>query len=512
MATPAAKTRLQLPSGPSRHVYDVIVLGSQLGGALAAALLAKRNHRVLLVEHDGMGPGYEHGGYLLPYAPAIAPALKTMPVVEEALTELGLTATVQRALRPHVPDLQLILPRHRVDLHAEEARRRAELVREFPERAEPLLAALAGNATQHEDTHAFFKAAPELPPDGFFEMWGFKKLLRQHPALEAPPRLAGEDAPAKLLRDLLPFLVYLDQPASPLARSRPLSQALQAPLRYPGGNEGLRELLIRRLVELGGDVLSRESSDTFIVEELSFEGARFAGVKVLRSDTLYRAACLVAATDSGALRRLVSDRKHHRRLIEQLDQSAIKSLLFSVNWVVPTEALPRGLGELALVGTQDPELGTLLVQQHPARTTGGGKDGKEVRENEEQRVVCAGAFVPASARDLGEEHLQGLAQRIDGHLEALMPFTRERRVLRSAPYLDAGGVRGSRLMPHPLYAFEPESFLGVTGLKQRTPAKNVLLAGREVLPGLGLEGELLAGMRAARLVQEMLNKKNPLKG
>jgi hypothetical protein len=33
-----------------------------------------------------------------------------------------------------------------------------------------------------------------------------------------------------------------------------------------------------------------------------------------------------------------------------------------------------------------------------------------------------------------------------------------------------------------------------------------------VLPGLGLEGELLAGMRAARLVQEMLKKKNPLKG
>jgi hypothetical protein len=49
-------------------------------------------------------------------------------------------------------------------------------------------------------------------------------------------------------------------------------------------------------------------------------------------------------------------------------------------------------------------------------------------------------------------------------------------------------------------------------LGQRTPVKNLLLAGREVLPGLGLEGELLAGMRAARLVQETLKKKDPLKG
>ncbi|MFP2899604.1 NAD(P)-binding protein [Corallococcus sp. 4LFB] len=98
MSTSAAK--LKLPSGPSRHVYDVIVLGSQVGGALAAALLAKRNHRVLLVEHDGMGPGYEHDGFVLPYAPFVAPPLKAMPAVEEALNELGLSTAIGRALRP----------------------------------------------------------------------------------------------------------------------------------------------------------------------------------------------------------------------------------------------------------------------------------------------------------------------------------------------------------------------------------------------------------------------------
>ncbi|XXF75785.1 desaturase [Myxococcaceae bacterium GXIMD 01537] len=511
MATPAVKTKLQLPAGPSRHVYDVIVLGSQLGGALAAALLAKRNHRVLLVEHDGMGPGYEHGGYVLPYAPAIVPALKAMPAVEEALTELGLTSTIQRGLQPHAPALQLVLPRHRVDLHAEDPRRRAELTREFGERADGLLSTLGATSTQHEATDAFFKEQPDLPPDGFFSKWGLNKRIRQHPGLQLDSKLAGDDAALKLLGGLRPFLAYLDQPTSPLARTRPLSQAIQAPYRFPGGLEGLRELLVHRLQELGGDVLSKESSESFVVEELSFDGSRFAGVKVLRSDTLYRASCLVAATDSGALRRLVTDRKHHRRLLEHLDQSTTKSILFPVNWVVPVADLPRGLGELTLVDTQDAELGPLLIQLHPARMAA-GKDGREFKEREDARVVCAAAFVPASARELGEEHLQALTERIEGCLDALMPFTREKRLLRSAPYLDAGGVRGSRLMPHPLYAFESESFLGVTGLKQRTPAKNVVLAGREVLPGLGLEGELIAGMRAARLVQEMLKKKNPLKG
>ncbi|WP_224367222.1 phytoene desaturase family protein [Hyalangium versicolor] len=503
MATQAA--RLQLPSGPSRHVYDVIILGGQIGGALTAALLAKRNHRVLLIDHDGTGTGYEHGGFVLPYAPSISPALKTMPSVEEAFTELGLTTTVQRALRPHVPELQLILPRHRVDLHSDTTRRRTELAREFGDTAEGLLSALNATSSQHEATDAFFKEQPELPPDGFFEGWRLKKKIGEHPGLETHPRLSNNTPPGALLRGLLPFLIYLDEASSPLALARPLSQALQAPQRFPGGNEGLREMLVRRLTELGGDVLTRENSESFVVEEISFDGARFAGVKLVRSDVIYRASCMVAAMDSGALRRLVTDRKRHRGLLEQLDASTAKSLLFSVNWVVPVDALPRGMGELLLVETEDAELKPLLIQVHPARMPGG-------KEDESLRIVCAGAFVPASVRDLGEEHMQALAQRIDAQLDTLMPFTRDKRVLRSAPYLDAGGVRGSRLMPHPLYTFESEAFLGVTGLKQRTPAKNILLAGREVLPGLGLEGEFLAGMRAARLVQEMLKKKNPLKG
>jgi phytoene dehydrogenase-like protein len=500
MATQPA--RLQVPSGPSRHVYDVIVLGSQLGGALTAALLAKRKHRVLLIDHDGTGTGYEHGGYVLPYAPSITPSLKAMPAAEEVFTELGLTTTVQRALRPHLPELQLVLPRSRVDLHADPARRRAELAREFGETADGLLSALTATASQHEASDAFFKEQPPLPPDGFFETWGLKKKIGQHPGLETHPRLSNNTPPGALLRGLLPFLIHLDEASSPLALTRPLSQALLSPQRFPGGNDGLRDLLVKRLTELGGDVLTRENSESYVVEEISFDGARFAGVKLVRSDVVYRASCLVAATDSGALRRLITDRKRHRGLLEQLDQSSARSILFSVNWVVPADALPRGMGELLLVESQDVELRPLLVQVHPARTPGG-------KEEENLRVVCAGAFVPTNVRDLGEDHLQVLAQRIDAELDALMPFTQDKRVLRSAPYLDAGGVRGSRLMPHPLYSFEAEAFLGVTGLKQRTPVKNVVLAGREVLPGLGLEGEFLAGMRAARLVQEMLKKKTP---
>ena len=45
----------------------------------------------------------------------------------------------------------------------------------------------------------------------------------------------------------------------------------------------------------------------------------------------------------------------------------------------------------------------------------------------------------------------------------------------------------------------------------KTPARNLVLANREVLPGLGFEGELLTGNKAARWAQGMVGVKKPLR-
>ncbi|HYX91247.1 MAG TPA: NAD(P)-binding protein [Myxococcaceae bacterium] len=495
--------RPRLNTGPSRHIYDVIALGGQLGGALAAALLAKRGYRVLLVDHDGLGHGYEHDGFILPYAPFVAPPLKTMPVIGDALLELGLNVTIQRATRPHKPELQLVFDKHRLDLSSEPERRRAELVREFGGSGAQVGEQIAAIATQHEQSDAFVKQFRDLPPNGVFGSWRARRELKRRPEVEVPPALSADSAPAELIHRLLPFLTWLEQADTPLARTRPLSQVLRSPSRLPGGHEGLRDLILKKLIDLGGDVLSRDTTDAYIVEELSFEGSKLVGVQVLQSSNVYRGSSVIAATDSGALRRLITDKKSHRDLIEVLDLVRTKKFLYSVNWVVPAEALPRPLGELVLVDTGD-ELGTLLVQLHGVRRATGEDDRVH-------RVLCAGAFVPASVRDLGEAKLQALKKQIETHLDRLVPFVRQHLALSSAPYLDAGGVRGSRLLPHPLLEVDVERFAGVTGLSPSTPLRNLFLASREVFPGLGLEGELLAGVRAARLVHELLQKKSPLK-
>jgi hypothetical protein len=53
--------------------------------------------------------------------------------------------------------------------------------------------------------------------------------------------------------------------------------------------------------------------------------------------------------------------------------------------------------------------------------------------------------------------------------------------------------------------------IGVSGLTTKTPLPRLFNASRQVLPGLGLEGEALAAQRAVAAVEKLLKKKDPLK-
>ncbi len=491
--------------GATRHVYDVIVVGSQLSGALSGALLAKRGYRVLHVDVDGLGSAYPHDGYALPYAPALLPSLKLLPSAEQALSELGVAVALHRAFDAGLTDLQLLFPKHRLDFASDAGHRAAELEREFASDKEKLLSSLKQAADVAEASDPFFKAPPELPPEGFFSRRRMKKAASSVPGMKEDgsvlePLDALPLGPA--MRAVARFLTYLDDgEASGIALARPLAQLLRGVHRYPGGREGLREALRRRLGELGGDLAGAEGEPA-IVEELVFDGSKVTGVKLASSANVHRARCVIGALDTGALARLIPPRSRKRGLLELLESVRTRRYLFTLNLVLKTSGLPMGLKELALVVPGDEELGAVLLEVSPARKNG--------REEPDERVVTAAAWVSQNEREAGEERLRAIANRIEATVMEVMPFAGRHVVLRSAPYLDARNARGSRLLPHPLLEVAQERYLGFTGLPQRTPGKNLFLANREVLPGLGVEGEFMAGLRAAGIVQEVLKKHDPL--
>lgn len=505
----------------TQRIYDVCIVGSQLGGVVAGALLARRGLRVLHVAHGDLGQGYSDHGYALPWGPVAVPSPRHMPAAEAVLAELGLTTDVGRALEPSDPDLQLLLPRHRVDVTRDPAVLRGELRREWPEEAEALETAL-GALSSHYDVAGFFlKAAPPLPPDGLGEKLAVRKALKvAQSAPNAPKEPVGKRSPlhglddhelVRSLRIATRFLTYLDGELSPLSEVRLLGGALRGTHRLAAGQGALRELIRKRIVESRGE-LKGGPGDPAVVSAIDLEDGRIGGIHLSDSPDTFVARSYVFAADADAVRKLLPPEAAAARQCRVLGQIAPRRRLFSVNLVVKAAALPPALGDnvLALRDSNggDGLENAVFLQILPARRDGKKGPGELVAD---ERVVCASAFIPASTT--AKDELTAAAARIREAVAEAIPFFERHLVAESAPVLNAPPHQqeGVRLLSQPLYEGELEATLGVTGLPVRAPWRNAFFAGREVVPGLGLEGEFFAGIQAAAHVVASLGSKNVLK-
>jgi phytoene dehydrogenase-like protein len=495
MARPPDKPRFA--AAPSARVYDAIVLGPSLGGAFAAALLARRGLRVLWAEHGGPGPSYPHQGFVFPTRAVPLPPPRALPPLEEALTELGLTTQVSRALRPVVPALQLVLPRHRLDLPLDDARRLAECLREFGRGGAHTADVVKGLATAHAATDGFLKSPEALPAAGLLARWRVRRGVKAWPALRDSSPLSDTEPAEHLLAQAVPLLVYQDE-AGPLAVLRTLGQLLSGPQRFPGGLPGLQELLRRRFEELGGTLLPQDALPGSGVQGLSVEGGRPVGLDVRASEATHRATFLLSALDDVELLPLVPESLKTSKS-SALSPPAATHAVLAVHWVLPASALPQGLGELILGGEDGQGLSAYLVQVGPARR----QDGRA--EEAGLRLVTLSAVVPP---DTDAPAVSAHAARLEGALERLLPFARAQLVARSVPQLDAPR-RAPGLLLHPLWLRPEKAAWEALGLTPTTPWPPLLRAGREVCPGLGLEGELLAALGAVARVQRATQKGKP---
>ena len=294
------------------------------------------------------------------------------------------------------------------------------------------------------------------------------------------------------MRKLTTFVTSVESPGA-LSRARTLGRALAGPAIFEGGREGLWQVLATRARELGADVLATDES----VERLVLDGGT-TGVRLTKNDeTIYRAGYVVAAMDLDVLTRLVPE-KLRKSAAKVLPTLTAHRALLTVNLVLPERALPRGLGTLALVDAPGLEGGALLLQVGAAPQA-------------DQRVLTISVPAPLQLRAGGEPAIRALIDGVHKALARVMPFTRPLVTLESTPWIDAVHVVAGRAEVAPVFQLPPDAWLGVAGHTTSSPWKRVLLAGRQVLPGLGFEGEVLAAQRAVKVVETGLKKNDPLK-
>jgi phytoene dehydrogenase-like protein len=489
----------------AKNFYDVIVIGTQLGPLLSAALLARRGFRVLLLGHDDLLPTYHWNRHHLNQEPFLLAGAET-PAVRRILSELSLTQIFrQRSFRPD-PAFQVVLPDHRLDFTSDGELFSREIEREFPEAQRAISAFYSAMDRCNVELDKMLGADLVLPPETFFERRDVTRAAMHNPfsRTRGPVPLFGDlprHHPFRLAVEAqVRWSTHLDLPdEAPLALVRLHASWFRTSKAFDGGLAGFKALLRDRISTHSGDVRPDLRADRVAVRR-----GRVAGVRMAGQDEVTGCNFVIVGAESGELPRLVDVEQLGRKFNLSRAQVRPAWYRYTLNLVVEADVIPEGMAShvLFVSDTDQPlsEENCLHLE-----VTGASNDAT--------RTLCVGALLPAAdCRD--EAYVASLRERIMERMRWLVPFLDRHLLAIDSPHdgrplqdlvNDKEVTLGNPWQRHPRHMAEvclmdQPGPLGVTGLPHRTGLKNLLLASRHVAPGLGLEGEFLTAWGAADIV------------
>ena len=482
----------------STSFYDVVVLGSDLAATVGGAVLAHRGFRVLMAGVP-IEERYTIGPYSLPRAPLAFVGVEA-PTLKRIVGELNLVQLLRRRLEPNRPAYQLLLPEHRIDVGDDIGR---ELAREMPDAAAPFEAATARVGEVSAAVEGILSQELILPPDGFWDRRDANRVAARLPAPDEDVLSAlAADHPLRAAFTLPAIFGAAFDDVGGVSIGRLGDLHRRGTFRLDGGREGLRGLLLDRLKTHSGEVRPELVPHAILTKRGKVTGVQFEG----RTDVV-GCSHVLAGLGADRVAQLVAEggEKPPRRLAEA---AAIRPALhrYLLHLVAPLDALPDALGRLAFAVADlgKPMAGANAMMLHLADGYG-------------QHAVLS---VEALTADPSPEALKTLRGEVRAHLDRLLPFVDRHLLLVHSPHdgIAPEGVDGERgpapppLPMEPMWRMPGERALGFCGLPHATGVKHLLFASRQVLPGLGIEGELAAGWAAARLVLQTERKRDLVKG
>ncbi len=496
----------------ARNYYDVIVIGTQLGPLLAAALLARRGFRVLVLAHDDLPWTYKWENHRLQQEPFMLAGADS-PAIRRVLSELSLTQIFRRRTAPHEPFFQIVLPNHRIDFTGDSELFARELEREFPDahRAIDGFYTIVDRCNQELDK--LVGSDLNLPPETFFERRDLSRASVHNPfsRTRGPVPLFGdlpEDHPFRVaVSGQIRWASDLDvSDANPLQVVRLHASWAKGTMAIDGGLEGLKELVLDRISTHSGDVRHDLSADRIAVRR-----GRVAGVRMEGQDEVTGCNFVLMGVDAHHLSRLVDIGELGRKFTTRLDQVNPAFMRYTLNLIVESAVVPEGMARNVVV-ISDPS--APLEEENLLRIEACGVPTNETR------TLCVGALLPAERIEY-QSYVEGMRERIINRLRWLVPFLdkhliavdsphdgRKLQDVRSGEEVSVGQkwARNIGRMPT-VCQVEPSGPLDVTGLSHRTGLKNLLLACRQVVPGLGIEGEFLTAWSAAHIITKSDRRK-----
>lgn len=493
--------------------YDLIVIGSDIAGLVAAALVARRNKRVLVMPHGPVEGTVRLGSLVLPMDTAPVVHMGTPPV-QRVFQELGLWQQIRRDHGMVDGMVHWVLPEQRLDLRPPTERFAEETAREWPDDPVADAWSLRERWIQATDEMLDQLLASDnaLVADGFWSRRFLSRVASQLPARdvdELDPLPSGHPLrPAA--RAVEPWLQHLSPAQLGKAASLRLAGLwARGPGDVPKGLAHIRKALLQRI-----ELHSGEIKPDLRVAELRVKRGKVVGLSLLGKRDHYGCDHVIVAMPPRRLLDGMLTPEHvpkplatstqaivpvaHRFVMHaEIDERGLSPALDGMAVCLPAPEHPITPSDSASRATWAAHgVGHTYLRLHP-----GSREGQ--RRLAITRIVAPGEEMPT----LRERVLDELDVR------GVLPFHREHLTLVYSPHDgreatdgrgrardDLGASTAMQLPMSELFGVDGEPSLGVGVLPHGSGIKNLYLAGRLTLPGLGLEGEFAAGTMAAGMV------------
>jgi phytoene dehydrogenase-like protein len=492
--------------------YDLIVVGDDLAGLVAAALCARRGMRTLVVTPGDRPPRYALGPHKLPIE-AMIWAGRGGAAADRVIRELHLEHDLRRRLRDARTTAQLVGPDLRIDLASDAQALARELARELPtaERADAARLAWEQATEVARAADGLVTGATSFPGQGFMEGRAVRKLAERAAgtAQAWASSLDGLDEVSAALLRLPAVLGARAGDPAPLAIARAADAWRAGAPGLRGDGDGLRELLVDKLEHASGEVRVAR------VAELPIGWGKVSSV-VLDSGEELGAGQVIAALPVAELIPLLG-KKPPKKLVELSDRIVIAGWRYTLNLVVDGAGVPEGMAQtlLAVTDARAPLTGANAFAIHAGEPDDAGRVIVTIQANlpaTDSVAADADAAPPPP-------QLAALRAELVRALDDIMPFVANHLVVAHSPHQDVapevpggrGGHEAPKSLPVPMRPLWRADALDDSAscalADYDTGIKNLTIASTQVLPHLGLEGDFAAGWSAAKEVCGLAGKK-----
>jgi phytoene dehydrogenase-like protein len=496
--------------------YDVVVLGRSIGALAAAALLSRRDFRVLVLGQGARPPTYRYGRHVLPRS-AFTMLSASSPAFRRLLVELAQTQTFRRRAIALDPMLQVLMPERRIELPPDVKLFEREIEREFPEVRRVIEELYGELARVNAAADAAFEHEAVWPPGTFWERRRAARLSSNLPYTRAEPGvdllgdLPADHAYRTLTATLLRFAAHVRVEAlPPLALARLHGAWTRGLFALARGEDELAEFLLERIQAQGGTCRLSERATRLVVGRAG--GA--PGV-LLDGEATPTGAGFVVTDMPGEQVALLAQGEGIMKSAER-DWPRVTPAYarFVVSLVVRSEGLPARLAKEAFVVPANRERSLLLhvVRADPSAQTDASFSAPP--EAKREAVLTVEALLPV---DKGVVVTSAARERILDALCEAFPFLERHLLLVDSPHdgrpawvygperrdVERIHLTGGSAQAEPMayqWTFDRPGYLGLAGEPLRGPVARTLLVGSTVLPALGQEGELLAAWSAVHVI------------